>query len=134
MTMIDHAGELEHLFGPPGTLDTAATCDFDRCSDLVRLMLDGTTIRTVSREPWQSYATGVTLVVESESGLTLGLDFPAGEHAGPDGGWVRARPRRGAEHWRVGRRDAVSIWLLLKGAAAVRGEAAIGLRPALVGH
>jgi hypothetical protein len=124
MTSIDPTPELERLFGPPGTLETAVSPDFDRCALLVNLVLTSTVRATVRRERWESYPTGVTVVVGSEAGLTLGLDFPAGEHAGPDGGWIRARPERDARHWRVGRRDAVWIWLLLKGAAAARDNPA----------
>jgi hypothetical protein len=129
MTTIDHTAELERLFGPAGALETAVSPDFDRCAELVHLMLDETARPAIRREPWESYPTGMTLVVGRDSGLTVGLDFPAGEHSGPDGGWIRARPVRCAEHWRLGRRDAVSIWLLLKTAAASRDAPLLACAP-----
>jgi hypothetical protein len=129
MTPIDHSPELERLFGPPRALEIALSPDFDRCAELVNLVLNPNGAPVIRREEWESYPTGVTVVVGNDSGLTLGLDFPAGERSGPDGGWIRARPERGAEHWRVGRRDAAWIWLLLKGAAAARDEAVAAPAP-----
>jgi hypothetical protein len=118
MTPIDHAPELERVFGPPGSLETAVTPDFDRCTFLVRLVLTSTAEPAVRREPWESYPTGVTVVVGDDARVTVGLEFPAGERSWPDGGWIRTQRDRRAAHWRIGRREAAWLWLLLKGAAA----------------
>jgi len=117
MDRTDLARKIEWMLGPPGASGRIARPDFARCAELVSLVLDAAPVPR--REDWERRPAGMTVVLGSDLSVALGLEFPAGEEAAPAGAWVRAVHPEGTAHWRIARRQAAWIWLLLRRAAAL---------------
>jgi hypothetical protein len=114
-----HALAVERLTGRPGSPCAGVVRpDFEGCADLDALVLAVAPFPDVRRERWERRPEGLTVVIGGEYTLLLGLDFPAGERAGPDEAWIRGYAPTGAIHWRIAKQQAAWIWLLLKRATA----------------
>ena len=113
MDTIEIAARVEQVLGPPDDASPAAGLGPERCARLVGLVLRTAPDPRLRAESWERSPHGFTVCVGSDQGVGLGLHFPAGERAGPDGGWVRCDGPAGAAHWRLGRRDAGRVWALL---------------------
>ena len=82
----------------------------ERCRELLSLVAADTPAPRLRRETWERRP-GVTLCIGSDFGLLLGLDFPAGETAGPIGAWLHGHVDGVATHWRLRRGDAAALFL-----------------------
>jgi hypothetical protein len=122
---------IEALVGRAGSpLPALVRPDYLACAGLVELVLASTADPSLRREPWERSPTGLTVVVGSDYGVSLGLEFPAGERAAPAGGWIRSHRNGTAVHWRVTRLRAGWLWELLRAAPASRAAPARPTRSA----
>jgi hypothetical protein len=96
-----------------GSSGAAARPEFDVCAELVALVRSLAPAPDLRRESWEDSRAGLSICIGNDFGIVLGLDFPHGEHAGPRGAWIRSQRDSGAVHWRLGRRQASWLWLLL---------------------